>query len=668
MLAGFFFFAMIVAAVPVSRRLWVLAPAGDRAGPCERIASIGLVALALAVGIDWILAFTHLFFRGALVAVAAALVAWVVWDTTRERVVRRRSAEKAPPLQDLPARRPGTLVSLVVLSPIGLWLAYIFWCGTILFVYLSDGLSYHLPKALFLVRHRGYAMFEGQDARLTTFPANYEILLADVIALTGKDTLTFVVSMLGFVLFGLMVAAVAERWWSTDHDGHDGLLHVAAPTLLALAMPPALLATGAHKNDLVTNAAMLAALHWGARWAVTAQRPALVLAIAGAALAFGTKVNAGVLAIALVPCLVWRARAFALRKQRQGRGLVSELLPWVGVSLLAFLVLGGGVYVFNMVKIGRPIGVSESAGGYGAWNQLWQFPLIVFLRGLTWADQVWIPWLGVHWSWPQYDLFFAPFGTPTSLLLLALPLALWRYRADGRRDERALVSLMVVIAFVVTLPVRANHEPPVGFFIGIGRYVLSLPVIILLWTVAPFVRRLSTRRPRLAASAALLTSGVFVSYAVGCALRAPGAYLGFVRSVHDGLLPPRTLAASPKRAGQIVDERAAPDAVVAFEGAFDSWVYPIFGASLSRRVVFLHSDRGPVKIPANVSWVAIDRWWHCAFGSPEFTDFSQWQHFLEGTPEPADLVVYNQLLADPHFQLVFRSDRTNQAVFMRIAP
>ena len=654
MLAALFFAAVLAAAAPLSRRIWAAAAEDDRAGPWESAASVGLVAAVVAVGVDWVLAFSHLLYRGCLVAAAIALLAYAV-------VARVRSRGLAPRGTAAPALPRWT--SVVALSPLGLWLAYVFWRGTVLFAYLSDALSYHLPKALFLVRHHAFGLFEGTDARLTTFPANYELLLADVIALTGKDTLTFAVSELTYVLFGLVVGAMAERWWS-DKSERALAPHVLVPVLFALGMPPTLLAAGAHKNDLMTGAAMLAATHWGARWAVTKNRPSLVLAIAGAALAIGTKVNAGVLVPAFVPYAVhaWRSRG-------RERVSASAWLLWGAFGIAAFVLLGGGVYLFNLVEIGHPIGASEGAGGYGAWDHLWKFPVLVFLRGLTPSEDVWVPWLGVRWAWTQYDLFFAPFGTPTSLLVLALPFAVRRYRAEGRRDERFLASIATVIAFFAVLPVKVN-EPPVGFFIGISRYALGAPVVLFLWTVSPLARELSRApRPAWVASAVVLAaSAAFTFAAYGIALLDQGARLGFAVSVAIGRFPPRSINAYLKRAGQVVDELAPPDAVVAFDGGFDSWVYPIFGADLTRRVVFLHPERGPVTIPSNVTWVAIDRWWHCAFGDPRFTDFSQWRYYLKGEPEPIDRALYDQLSADPRFQRVYRSEKMNQAVFVRVAP
>src|SRR5207237_1056540 len=101
------------------------------------------------------------------------------------------------------------------------------------------------------------------------------------------------------------------------------------------------------------------------------------------------------------------------------------------------------------------------------------------------------------------------------------------------------------------------------------------------------------------------------------------------------------------RAARWVDAYAGPDDIVAFDAAFDSWVYPAYGANLSREVVFLHPDGGPVTVPPDVQWVAIDRGWSCVFGHPLFVDFSEelWQKYIfRGAPLPEYLVVYRQLL------------------------
>jgi hypothetical protein len=74
-------------------------------------------------------------------------------------------------------------------------------------------------------------------------------------------------------------------------------------------------------------------------------------------------------------------------------------------------------------------------------------------------------------------------------------------------------------------------------------------------------------------------------------------------------------------------------------------------------------------IPADAKWVAIDRGQQeFAFTHPKLTDLRLSlfkQYFGNGTPAPENFYVLDQLLADPRFELVYRDEKSNQALFRR---
>jgi hypothetical protein len=644
-----FILAVLLAGRGLSARVW--AWGGDpreAPGPFERAASTGILAFAAAVAIDWALALLHGFTRWAIVAASAALL-----------LAFRRSLGVSG-LRGLGrlSRQDALLVACAV-EPFVLWIVYVLVRSTVVFPFAQDALSYHLPKALFVVRAHAFAFFDGPDLRLSAFPANYEMLLADAICLTGSDKLTGAVGVLAYVLFGFVVAGMTERWWGR------GLWHVVAATMLALAMPTVVVGCGAHKNDILLATCLLAAAQWTSRWAVHGERAALLLALVASMFAVGTKVNGGVLAFSLLPAVVWRVRAW-----RRGGGAPSprEVALWLGGCVGLFVLLGGAVYVVNVVHLGHLVPIIAPYG-YGDWKNLWMFPYLAFARPLS-GSASWVPWKHAHWYWPEWDFNFSTYGLASTLALLAMPFAIARYRSVGRSTERALATVALAVTWLAVLPMRVDQHP-VGFFEGFVRYTAFFPVALLLWTAAPAVRELTTRDAARAwrAVAALGPALVYAYVALHAAddPYVPASFVG--AAIADPKLS-RTIRTWTTRAGSWVDANAAPDDVVAFDGAFDAWIYPAFGATFGRRLVFLHSDgRGPVAIDDDVRWVAIDRSWHCVFGNPQFTDFSVWDEFiLRGEPLPEDLAVYQQLLGDPRFELVYRDARTNQAVFRRVAP
>src|SRR5689334_2836134 len=155
MSSALFLLAAVSAGVAAARAL----ERDTDAGPAERAASVGVASLAVAIAVDWGLALAHGFTRGGLVVASIALLA------TSLRGWRGLRAG-APPLPVLAA-----------LLPLAVWAAYVSARSVLVAPYTADSMAYHLPKALLVARTHGYAAFDGPDARLTTMPANYELLL-----------------------------------------------------------------------------------------------------------------------------------------------------------------------------------------------------------------------------------------------------------------------------------------------------------------------------------------------------------------------------------------------------------------------------------------------------------------------------------------------------------
>jgi hypothetical protein len=349
-------------------------------------------------------------------------------------------------------------------------------------------------------------------------------------------------------------------------------------------------------------------------------------------------------------------------------------------ALASFLLLGGAAYVFNLVCAGHLVPPSKP-NFYGDWKNLWMFPYLAFARPLSPVNASWVPWRHEYWVWPQWDIHFSTYGLQSTVALLALPVAVARYWRAGRAAERALASVAALLAWVATLPVGVDGAP-VGWFEGIIRYTLFLPPIVLCWVAAPSVQERAASAATLSVARGLTAgcAAIFAYMAIAAAVCDRFAPLPFVGHVYaDPTLSRAILAWStdlsslytgPVRAASWVDAHASPTDTVALDGAFDSWIYPAYGADLRREVVFLHSERGqPVSIPATARWVVIDRVWNCEFGHPLFRDFAVTTllaYVFRGSPLPEDLIVYRQLATDPHFVLRYRDARTNQAVFERV--
>jgi hypothetical protein len=535
-------------------------------------------------------------------------------------------------------------------TPLALWTGYILWRGWLLPPSNHDAVAYHYTRALLLARNHGFARFVVPDGRINDMPANYELLLSQVILGTGSDRVGEWVSIAFFVALLIGVMALVQRWWTSGAPAAEAVLAVAAT-------PVALLHSGADKNDLMTNVFCVAAILWGSRWAVSGGRAPLLLVVLSIGLAVGTKPTAGVVVAAVALLLVL--------------GLVRRGISWRGVAataaagVLAFALLGGAAYVANYRATGSLTGASVAKDevsngtsiGYGDYANLLRVPYLALTVPFSKQSQgVWVPWRGEYWWWPRYENFSAHYGVHFTLIVLALPFVL-RAKA-ARPEERRYAAIAAAIAFLLFLPLQTR---PLGFFNAILRYTFFVVPVVCALVFPPLLHMAG----RSANAIRLIVLIFFCFHALEY-----GAQDRFTPFRHTRRAAAaggtRLMYFKPERAETVVDRIAAPDDTVAIVGGFDSWTYPAYGAELSRRVLYLPVTATSGDIPADVRWVAIDRGWRIIWGDPTFEHMGQFARKISrGRPAENDLRMLRSLVRDCHFRGVYYDPKLNQAVFVR---
>jgi hypothetical protein len=561
---------------------------------------------------------------------------------------------------------PGAAAAVTItlaLAPVVVWTAFVAWRGTFLPVYSHDGLAYHLPKAVLLAKASGFHVFDVPEARIATWPCNYELLLADTLALTGGDSATASIATVTYATFIVMTAWIAASWWGPG-------VHAAIAAAAAGAAPLVVLHSGLHKNDLLAGLLAVASFAWAARWYARGCRAALALATVAVLLMAGTKATSIFPAVAIFVVVVLGAR----RHRPSGR----DVGVYVAASLVATALLGGAAYAANLVVLHRPIGQSYSQVGYGDWSTIWQFTAMLVLAPFSRnPGAVWNPFRGQYWWWIGNDVWTSHYGAVFSVCTAVLALCVWRYcrrapsaAAAADVEERAAASLAPLAAYVFTLPLVFR---PRGLFCGETRYVLFVIPFVFAWTLCPLLIELFDRAER--AGNALR---VGAQIAVGAAMGAFGAVSIWQFGVEDPYAPldwviyafhhpeDRLPFVRRDRAASAFDVLAGPNDVCAIDVANDTWVYPAFGRDFTRKVEFLKPTAGAVAIPDDAQWVLVDRSWNVFFGHPKFVDMGLAARYLgRGKPSDDDLKIYRQLGEDPRFELVYDERRYNQAVFHR---
>jgi len=616
--------------------------------PLERATGAAVMGLVLWLAASWSLALTHTLTPASLWIVAAAFILAAVATLV---VLRPKM-----PAGDLP---PDLQRAIWWSMPVLLWTVFAFWRGAVLPPATHDALAYHLTRAILMVRTHGFAHFLVGDVRINNFPANYELLLADVLAMAGSDRLTEWIGTLTFLLFLLGGIALADRWWRSR-----GTIGV---TLLAMAACPLLLLhSSAHKNDIMAGVFALTAIVFGARWCIHGGAQSLLLTTVSLAAGVGTKPHVGAVFLGLAPFLLWRA--IRLIRARQVR--FAPLALSVLAAAAAFCLAGVLPFLWAMTPDTAAVGVAgpgaaDAAVLWGDYSNLWEVPLLLVMAPFSRADAIWIPWRGESWFWPRRELYFSNWGVLTTILIVLLPFCVLAFRRRGPgRDVRNVASLATLIAVAVILPGQIR---PVGFFGAFGRYLIFVVPVIVAWTIPPLVDALrNSERARRAAVAVPIALVVLFGLSV-LEYGADDAFTPLEFVLYAAEHPDTRRVFFMERAATVADRMAGPDDTMAIDGAYDSWSYPLYGAQLQRKVLFLPANAGAKDIPASVNWVVIDRSWSALWGDPRLTDMGKfWQYVGTGRLSDADLKLFRELRADPRFRLVYRYRRFNQAVFYRI--
>lgn len=601
--------------------------------PLERTCWSASIGLVLWLGTSWIFALTHTLTKPFLAGRLAALVLAIAFFF-RVRL-----------------RRPHIAAVSLAFVPLLVWTLFILWRGAILPPVSHDALAYHLPKAVFLARDRGFVHRPDFNPAIRTLPINYELLLSEPIVWEGVDDHTEWVSVIFFLYFILSSGALAERWWERSGTA------AAATVILAASVPIVLLHSGAQKNDLMIASLVVASLVAASRWIGERDVAALSISIATACAAIGTKPQAGMVALCLAPFLVP-----GLDRKRVARFLVA------GTAL--FLLLGGAVFVSNLMHEGSLLNARQSNGSmleiapYGDWSTLWEGPWVLLTAPFARSPYaLWVPWAGHSWFWRRYEMYFSHLGAMFAICAAAAPFAwFWcRGLAPVRRRERRAVTVATLAALALMLPV--GFRPHGLYTISLPRYALFIVPIVFGWTVAPLMIRLEQRSRRSALIAVYSCAALFAINAVEYGTKdafEPLEYVRWVRA-HPGT---RAVAFDPYRAASVADRDAGPFDPIAIDAEFGTWIQPAFGAHLTRRVDLVAPGGA---IADDVKWVAIDRAYRIVWGHPALQDLSQASRYLlRGQPSADDLRLLRQLRDDRRFRLVFYNPRMLQAVFRRV--
>jgi hypothetical protein len=202
-------------------------------------------------------------------------------------------------------------------------------------------------------------------------------------------------------------------------------------------------------------------------------------------------------------------------------------------------------------------------------------------------------------------------------------------------------------------------------FASLPRYIAFILPIIIAWSVPPLLHELQSRVPLVAWTLTGTLAAAFAANAIDCAINDRFAPLDFV--IAAAKYPGTRRVFFRDRAGSVADRMAGPHDTIAVDGGFDTWIYPAYGAQLTRTVVFLPEGSTPDSIPPAVQWVMVDRSWNQIWENPKLTDMGKfWAYIGRGTPAPEEVRLLVALRNDPRWMMMFYDRQANNAVFRRV--
>jgi hypothetical protein len=308
-------------------------------GPPARLVE-AILATALLIWLSEALGTVGLLYAGALVAVSV-LVAGL------SLLLRSTVGDAAP---TGPAGR--CAMSLAAVAVIALVVAH--WAITTKHaldrgVFNFDSLWYHLPFAADIAQSHSVTGMHHVDTVFTNwfYPQNSELLHADGMLLTGRDTMSLFINY-----WWLAVAFLAA--WCVGRPYGRGSLSVIASALVLECHTLVVREPGAAKNDLMAAALLLAAIAILVNaWSESGRRLPAGWPLAAAGLAVGLAAGTKVTALAMAAALSVAVLVLAPAERR------SAAAGWWFVPAL----LGGGFwYLRNLVVAGNPLPAAEHLG------------------------------------------------------------------------------------------------------------------------------------------------------------------------------------------------------------------------------------------------------------------------------------------------------------------
>ena len=205
----------------------------------------------------------------------------------------------------------------------------------------NDALSYHVARIVRWMQQGSTSPWETPFVWQLSFPLNAQLVYLWTLLFTNSDHFIAFIPMIAGLLTSLIIYLLAQELGFSRRNA-------VFSALIWLTLPVVQLHLTSVRHDLINTWLFLSTFYFFHRWGKTREFAYLLLSALALALVVGTNFS---IAAYLPGMVLMLLLGFVFYRYS-----FKQVLQWVGVTLLCFLLFSSPIYVSNTVYFGSPLG------------------------------------------------------------------------------------------------------------------------------------------------------------------------------------------------------------------------------------------------------------------------------------------------------------------------
>ena len=205
----------------------------------------------------------------------------------------------------------------------------------------NDALSYHVARIVRWMQQGSTSPWETPFVWQLSFPLNAQLVYLWTLLFTNSDHFIAFIPMIAGLLTSLIIYLLAQELGFSRRNA-------VFSALIWLTLPVVQLHLTSVRHDLISTWLFLSTFYFFHRWGKTREFAYLLLSALALALVVGTNFS---IAAYLPGMVLMLLLGFVFYRYS-----FKQVLQWVGVTLLCFLLFSSPIYVSNAIYFGSPLG------------------------------------------------------------------------------------------------------------------------------------------------------------------------------------------------------------------------------------------------------------------------------------------------------------------------